>query len=111
MLLPFDSPETFAGYGPEEIQGIIQRYYEWTQKLRDGNHLLEGHKLRDEEGRVLRKENGRMVVRDGPYTETKEIIGGYWLVEAKSYDDAIRLAQDCPHLEFGNLVIRAIEEA
>ncbi|MGH3926891.1 MAG: YciI family protein, partial [Pseudonocardiaceae bacterium] len=110
ILLPMDNPADFAGLAPEEIQGIIQRYQAWSSKLRNGGHLLDSNKLRDAEGRVVRKVDGRTVVRDGPYTETKEVVGGYWLVQARNYDEVVELVQDCPHLEFGNLVIRQIEE-
>ena len=110
ILLPMDKPADFAGLTPEEIQAIIQRYQAWSGKLRNGGHLLDSNKLRDAEGRVVRKVDGRTVVRDGPYTETKEVVGGYWLVQARDYDEVVALVEDCPHLEFGNLVIRQIEE-
>ena len=47
---------------------------------------------------------------DGPYTETKEILGGYFAVEAGSYDEAIELTRDCPHFDFGSIEIREIED-
>jgi hypothetical protein len=49
-------------------------------------------------------------VTDGPFVETKEILGGFWLIDAPSYDDVRRMAESCPHLAFGSLEIRAIEE-
>jgi hypothetical protein len=47
---------------------------------------------------------------DGPFSETKEVIGGYWILEADSYDEMQELVADCPHLEHGRLEIRQIEE-
>ena len=110
MLLPMDKPGEFSRLTPDEIQNLIQRYVAWTTRLRTGGQLLDGNKLREEGGRFMRKEEGRTVVRDGPFAETKEVIGGYWLVQADSYDGAVALAQDCPHLDFGTLIIREIEE-
>lgn len=110
MLLPMDRPDPFDSLAPDEIQTILQRYIAWSDALRAGGRMLDGNKLVDNEGRVLRRDEGRIVVRDGPYAETKEVIGGYWLVQADSYDDAVSLARDCPHLDYGTLVIRQIEE-
>jgi hypothetical protein len=89
---------------PEEIQAIIQKYGEWIQKMGGA-----GQKLRDGEGRVVVRKDGGISVTDGPYTESKEILGGYFLVEAPSYDDVIRECQDAPHLDYGSIEIRQIE--
>lgn len=110
MLLPMESPDVFTRLAPDEIQEIIQRYVAWSSKLRAGGHILEGNKLRENEGRYIRREEGHTIVRDGPYSETREVIGGYWLIQADSYEAAVALAEDCPHLDFGTLVLRAIDE-
>lgn len=90
---------------PEEMQAVFQRYRAWMNRVRP----LGGQKLRDDEGRVLRRNGKGVSVTDGPYAEAKEIMGGFVIVEADSYDDVIRLCQDCPHLDFGSIEIRAIE--
>lgn len=110
LILPRESEDAFAELSPEEMQRIIQRYQEWTDRLRGEERLLLGHKLQDGEGRVATGGKNGMVVSDGPYSETKEVIGGFWLVEADDYDHALRLADDCPHLEYGSLEIREIQE-
>jgi hypothetical protein len=48
--------------------------------------------------------------RDGPYSETKEVLGGYWLIEASDYDEAMEVVADHPHLRFGSLEVREIQE-
>ncbi len=89
---------------PEEMQALFERYGAWMQKVR-----ASGEKLHDGEGRVLvRKDNG-VAVTDGPYAEAKEVMGGYFLIEAEDYDAAIKLTEDCPHLEIGSVEIRRIE--
>lgn len=110
LMLPRESGEAFADLSPEEMQRIIQRYHAWTEELRAADRLLLGHKLHDGEGRVATGGADGMVVSDGPYSETKEVIGGFWLIEADDYDHALRLAADCPHLEYGSLEIRQIQE-
>ena len=93
-----------AGISPEEIQSIIERYGAWMQKVR-----ATGQKLFDGEGRVIVKKDGGVAVTDGPYVESKEVIGGYFVVEADDYDAAQTLVGDCPHLDFGSIEIRRIE--
>lgn len=110
LVLPRDTGDAFRDLSPSEIQEIIQRYVAWGEKLKASGHYLAGAKLRDGEGRVLKGNGSAAVVTDGPYSETKEVIGGYWLIEAKDYDEATALAKRCPHLEFGTLEVRATEE-
>jgi hypothetical protein len=95
---------------PEQIQNLIGRYQAWSEKLRSTGKYLASDKLRDHDGRVLRRDNSKIVVMDGPYTETKEILGGYFAIQADSYDEAIELVSDCPHFDFGTVEIREIED-
>lgn len=98
-----------ADITPEEIQAIIQRYTDWRNRLVTAGKFLDGHKLRDGEGRVLRKAGGKVTVTDGPYAEVREVIGGLFVIEAATYDEAVALSEDCPHFEFGPIEIREIE--
>ena len=105
-----DWETTAANSSPDEIQAIIGRYIAWSEKLAKNGNLVLSEKLKDGEGRVV-KGNGRdMRVMDGPHVESKEVIGGFWVVEADSYEHAVQLASECPHLDFGSLEVRAIEE-
>ena len=54
-------------------------------------------------GRLLRSEGERVVV-DGPFSETKEMVGGFFIVEADNYDAAAEVAKTCPHLELGGTI-------
>ena len=53
---------------------------------------------------MIRSENGKTRTTDGPYSETKEILGGYYTIEAANYDEAVRLALSHPHLEHGGAI-------
>lgn len=107
----YDNPTDFADLAPEEMQGIIGKYQAWREQLRQAGKLVASDKLRDGEGRVLRGGNGRMRVLDGPYGETKEVIGGYFAVRAAGYDEAVKLCEDCPHLGYGGTIeVREVEE-
>ena len=95
---------------PEEIQSLIGRYHAWSESLQKRGKLVASDKLRDHQGRVLRRDSSKIVVMDGPYTETKEVLGGYFAIEAGSYDEAIDLVHDCPHFDFGSMEIREVED-
>ena len=95
------NPESLS---PEEIQAIMLKYRAWVERLAG-----KGHKLRDGEGRVVRRKDSGVTVTDGPYSEAKEVMGGYIVIEANDYDEAVRQCEDSPHLDFGSIEIRAIE--
>lgn len=112
MLLLHESTTRGEDLGPAEIQAIIARYMAWSQAMREKKVLLGGEKLDDRSGRVLRRgAAGEVVLRDGPFAETKETIGGYFLLDCRDYDEAVELARTCPHLELcGTIEVRQIEE-
>ena len=103
-------PEGFE-ITPEMIQAIIQKYNDWTAKLEQSGRLAGLNKLRDEYGRNISGFGADQVVTDGPYAETKEVIGGYWIITAETYDEAVEWARACPTLEYGGRVeVREIED-
>jgi hypothetical protein len=110
LLLARDDNSAWSGLSPAEAEAIIMKYVTWSQRLRENGHLTSSDKLRDGEGKVLGRKAGKLVVTDGPFAEVKEIVGGYWLLQAGTYAEVEKLAADCPHLEFGTLEIRMIEE-
>ncbi|GMV05674.1 MAG: dehydrogenase [Gemmatimonadota bacterium] len=111
IVIPRDNPADFADLSPDEMQGVIQRYHAWSMGLAEQGHLLMGEKLMDGQGKVLRGAGSAMSATDGPFVETKEVIGGFWLLQADDLDHATRLVSGCPHLESsGSLEIREIEE-
>jgi len=90
----------------EEAQAVTLQWMNWIKSIASKDKLIDrGNRLHDS-GRVLKSKD---VVINGPYTEIKESIGGYTLIKAESYDDAIALSKECPILSFGgNVEIREI---
>ena len=87
---------------PEEMQQIMQKWVAWMKELGDKGHLKDpGHPLERTGKLVKGKEK---IVTDGPYAETKDIVGGYTLISAKDLDEAVQLALGCPIFERGGLV-------
>ena len=110
MLLLHESTTAPRELRPEDVHAIIERYKTWSADLAAGGRLAAGDKLRDGSGRVLRGSGARLAVTDGPYVEAKEVLGGYYVIRAESYDDAVRLASGCPHLALGGTIeVREIE--
>ncbi len=93
-------------YSPEEAQQAVQKYIAWARKLREEGRLKGGDELQAN-GRILKKQAGQIV--DGPFAETKESVGGYFLIEADNYDHAVAITRECPTFDHGGWVeIRAI---
>ena len=104
MLLLYNDPAGFSRLTPEEQQKGMQKYMAFGQKLRNNKNYISSHKLADDPGRVLRNHNGKTVTTDGPYSETKEWLGGYYLIEAPNYEAAVEISRECPALEHGGTV-------
>lgn len=113
MMLLYDDAENLQRWErmtPEEMQAVIERYDAWAGGLAAEGKLAGGEKLRDGQGRVVRGAGASRRTTDGPFAETREVVGGYFLLDAADYDEAVRLAGGCPHLEYGGTVeIREIE--
>ena len=105
FLFLYDDPTGYTKMSPEEMQKALEKYMAWGQKATQAGFLKGSHRLADDLGKVMR--NGR--VTDGPYSETKEILGGYYLIQAASYDEAVERTKDHPHLEYGGTIeVRAV---
>ena len=109
LLLRGGDADAEASYTPEQVQEIVQRYIAWSDQLRrEGRH--RGADELKSSGPVVRARNGQVVV-DGPYAETKENIGGYYIIEAADEAEAIEVAKGSPALRNGGAVeIREIIE-
>lgn len=92
---------------PEAIQDTIDRFYAWHDRLVSEGKMRAGQRLARESRLV-----SRQTTTDGPFTEAKEIVGGYWFILAKSLDEAAAIAAENPCLERGLVFeIRPIEPA
>lgn len=110
LLLLHESPSGLSRVSREEMGAIVAKYRAWGERLAAEGKLVSSHKLRDEGGRHLVLEGGRALVTDGPFAEAKEVLGGYFVVQASSYDEAVELAKSCPHLEYqGRIEVREID--
>jgi hypothetical protein len=100
MLLLYDNPAGWRTLSPEEMQKGIEKYMAWTKKP----FVVDSKRLGEDAGRVIRSGQGKPRVTDGPYSETKEVLAGYYTIEAANYDEAVQRTLDHPHLEHGGTV-------
>ncbi|MEL6716832.1 MAG: YciI family protein, partial [Planctomycetota bacterium] len=100
----------YSEFSPDDMQRVLEAYDKWSSKLAEQNLLLGGQKLTDEGGKVLQPgADGSIGVKDGPYVETKEVVGGYYLIKAESYEHAQELCDGHPNFGFGSIEIREID--
>ncbi|HUO30554.1 MAG TPA: YciI family protein [Bryobacteraceae bacterium] len=100
MLLLYDDPSSWLQLSPEEMQKATEKYMAWTQKA----FTRDSKRLAADPGKVMRSSGGQTRTNDGPYSETKEVLGGYYTIEAANYDEAVRLCADHPTLEYGGTI-------
>src|SRR6266516_3665085 len=108
-LLLFRGTNWHRDLSPEEIQTVMNQWKGWFDRLTEQGKAKAGQPLMNE-GKIVSGKNGR-VVADGPFAESKEAIGGYFLLQVDTLDEAVAIAQQCPVLEYGSSVeVRPIAE-
>ena len=98
-LLIFRGTNWDKGLSPEEIQKVTGQFMAWFQRLMQEGTARAGQPL-EHEGKIVSGKKGRTVA-DGPFAESKEAIGGYFLLQVADLDEAVKIAQQCPILDFG----------
>lgn len=101
MFLFSQEPHTYSEMSPGQMQEFVQQFGDWIDTMAKAGRFVGGHKLTEEGGRVLERDGASVQVFDGPYSETKEVVGGYVVIEADSYDQAVEFARSCPPLRYG----------
>ena len=108
-LLLFRGNEWDRNLSPAELQKIMTDFSAWFERLNAAG-VIKGAQPLTDDGRIVSGKNG-CTVADGPFAESKEAVGGYFLIKADSFDAAVAIAQQCPMLEHGSSVeVRPIAE-
>lgn len=100
LQLLYDNSSTLRSLSPEEMQKAVEKYMAWSQKP----FTKGGKRLAEDFGRIVRPQAGKPRVTDGPYSEAKEVLGGFYVIEADNYDHAVELTLAHPHLEYNGVV-------
>ncbi len=109
LILRGDITTDYSSLTPDDFARILGEYQAWGERMQKEGRLHGSHKLMDQGGKVIVPRGERVAIQDGPYVETKEVVGGYYLISADDYDHAVRLCQGHPNLRFGSIEVREID--
>lgn len=98
-MLIFRGTDWHKGLSPEQMQQVGDQWMAWFKGLTGEGKVTAGNPLGCE-GKVVSGKNGR-IIADGPFAESKESIGGYFMLQVESMDEAVAIAQQCPGLPYG----------
>jgi len=102
-----------AGYQPSESTAseMFQAYMAYSEQLRNAGAFVDGAALvPPTSATTVRLREGKKLITDGPFAETKEWLGGFYVLECDSLDRALELAADCPGAKYGSVEIRPFME-
>jgi len=107
MLLIYGPAD--GGISPEEAAAEMPRWYEYTEGLRNAGVLVAGDALLGvEAATTVRVRDGETQITDGPFAETKELLGGYYIIEVPDLDSALGHAAGIPSVGRGSVEVRPV---
>lgn len=111
VCLGYADEKTFESMSKTEIDAAMEECFQYDDELRENGHFVGGEALQSaRKAATLWHKDGKVVVTDGPYAETKEQIGGILLLEARDLDHAVQLMSKHPGVRFGPFEIRPADE-
>ncbi len=109
MLLMYASESEAAKFTPEESQALFQNWQTLLREAHDAGVLLSSNGLSPvANATTVRVRNGQTLYTDGPFAETHEQLGGFFLLECKDLDEAIRWVAKIPHAQYGSVEVRPL---
>jgi hypothetical protein len=104
--------ETLVASMPKaEAEQTSEEYFAFTDRIQQSGHYIGGNALQPTRtATTLRVRNGKMSTTDGPFAETKEQLGGYYLLEARDLNEALQVASRIPGARLGSIEVRPIME-
>lgn len=111
LLLLYGEPVRPETLTPEQWQGVVESHARFHHELTEAGALVDSSPVAPPtEARTLRTRSGEQMVVDGPFAETKEVLGGYYLIEADSLDAAVKWAKRLRHEADGSIEVRPLLE-
>jgi len=112
MLLIYDEEQAWSKLSENERQQIYKEYGQLSQELKAAGQFVTGSQLHPTSAATsVRVRDGKGIVTDGPFAETREQLGGYFLIEAKDLDEATAIAARIPSARMGTIEVRPLVEA
>jgi hypothetical protein len=106
-LLIYGDPADAPDYESSEGQAEMQHWFGYTQELTASGHLKAGEALHPREtATTVRVRDGETLQTDGPFAETKEVLGGFYLIDVPDLDAALEWAAKMPNINYGSVEVR-----
>jgi|SRR4051812_35800210 hypothetical protein len=107
MLLIYTDPANVPG--PDSQEGSMESWMSYTAALQESGTMVAGDALEGPDtATTVRVREGDTVVSDGPFAETKEILGGYYLIDVADLDAALEWAAKMPNITYGSVEVRPV---
>jgi hypothetical protein len=111
LCLIYDDEKAWANFSRAEQEKGMAAYFAYTDSIKKSGHYRAGEALQPTStATTVRVRNGKISATDGPYVETKEQLGGFYLIDAKNLNDAIQVASRIPSADWGVIEVRPIQE-
>jgi hypothetical protein len=111
MLLIHDDPSAWAGMSEDQVNAVMGEYFAYSDAIRKEGIFVDGQPLQGSDAaRTVRVRDGERIVADGPFAETKEIVGGYYVVDCETPEQALDAAARIPSARFGAIEVRPIAQ-
>ena len=111
LCLIYDEEKKLGAMSKGESDAFMGEYFQFTEDIKKSGHYVGGNALQPVGSATsVRLRGGKMSTTDGPFAETKEQLGGYYLIEAKDLNDALQVAAKIPSAKTGTVEVRPIQE-
>ncbi len=109
MLLIYEAPEARADWSDEDRQNDMKRWFDYSEELVKAGVMVGGDPLHGiDTARTVRNRNGETLTTDGPFAETKEVLGGYYMIDVETADQAAEWGARCPGADYGSIEVRPV---
>jgi hypothetical protein len=111
LCIIYDEEKKMAAMPKSESDAFMGEYFAFTEDIKKSGHYIGGEALQPvHTATTVRIRNGKLSTTDGPFAETKEQLGGFYLINAKDLNDALQVASRIPSARFGSVEVRPIME-
>jgi hypothetical protein len=111
LCLIYDDEKLFGSMSEAEMNALMGEYFAFTEAIKKSGHYVAGEALQPvQTATSLRIRNGKLSTTDGPFAETKEQLGGFYLIEARDLNDALQVAGRIPAARMGTVEVRPIQD-
>jgi hypothetical protein len=109
LCLIYENEKSWETMAPAQRDAIMNEYFSFTEDIRQSGKYVAGEALQPTPmATTVRVRNGKVSTTDGPFAETKEQLGGFYLIEAKDLNDAIQVASRIPSARLGSIEVRPV---